>query len=317
MDLRQNGGGGQGAPGILKALAGRAREMPEEPWLFHRPGWTWRWRSYGQVADQVARGAEVLDREPEVAPSLAFHARQHPDALAIALAILASGRVPVASSETGGLLPDGVDGWAGVTEPGVREPGVREPGVTEPGVESGPQSYSMPHCRSGLEVWTPTPLKLGPRPTEALASVHKGRMEILPWAELRAITGRLKEALDEVDLEASGGRAILATGPSLDPFHLHAVLHWCLGSSAAWVLEDHGEAFGATVKWARPTVVVASGEELERLAKEVGERRTRRHLRLRAVVGLGGEAVTLKTRKHWEALEVPLIDLGQRRPESY
>jgi len=45
---------------LPSALREQARVRAQEPWLFHRPAWTWQWRSYGQVADQVARGAEAL-----------------------------------------------------------------------------------------------------------------------------------------------------------------------------------------------------------------------------------------------------------------
>ena len=73
----------------LAALAAKAASVPEEPWLFYRQGWDWRWRSFGQAADQVARGAAALGDAPSV---LGFRSRQDADAVAVVLAIQAAGR---------------------------------------------------------------------------------------------------------------------------------------------------------------------------------------------------------------------------------
>ncbi|MCP4662775.1 MAG: hypothetical protein GY856_45865, partial [bacterium] len=49
-------------PTLPAGLAAHAAASPEEPWLFYRDRWDWQWRSWSQVADQVARAAQALRR---------------------------------------------------------------------------------------------------------------------------------------------------------------------------------------------------------------------------------------------------------------
>ncbi len=88
---------------LAAALAARAAAFPEDPWLFHRRGdlplaGGWHWRSWAQVADQVARGMAALG---DVRPGqkVAFADRLEPDSVAAALAIEAAGGRAVPSAE--------------------------------------------------------------------------------------------------------------------------------------------------------------------------------------------------------------------------
>lgn len=53
------------APSPLPAaLLDHAARHPDEPWLFYREGWDWRWHSWGEIAGRVAREAETLASLP-------------------------------------------------------------------------------------------------------------------------------------------------------------------------------------------------------------------------------------------------------------
>ena len=283
------------AAGALETLAARAREYPEEPWLFHRPGWTWKWWSYAQVADQVARAAAGLRADLEAPEHLAVHAHQHPDSLALALALQASGRVPVMLETRSQDLPPDVSGWADAAE----------------GVPEGPAGRPLlPSCRSRLESWHPQALRSAGA-AGTLASMRGRDLVHHSADEVLATAHRLTAFCGSAAAEAAGERAILATGPALSPFDTQAVLTWTLWSAAAWVLEASPEAFAAAVRWARPTVVIASPEELEQLAAEVGERRRWRRSRLGVVVAVGGGEAVAEARRKWQALGVAFHVLGK------
>lgn len=81
-------------PSVLRE---QARSRPEEPWLFHRPAWVWQWRSYGQVADQVARAAAALC-EDGAGGRVPCPPLVEPEAVAAALAVQAAGAVAVPSA---------------------------------------------------------------------------------------------------------------------------------------------------------------------------------------------------------------------------
>lgn len=215
----------------LAALAARAASEPEEPWLFYRRGWDWHWRSWGQVADQVARGAEAL---ADVEPAVGFRAVQDPHAVALALAIQAAGRVLTLT-----LSPP-----------------------------------SIPECRSRLERWQPRTLNL-----DAVTPVSNQDL----FQEAERFDGKIPPYLD---------RLILCATPALAAHDLQVVLAWTLRSGAAWVLEPESEAFLETVLWARPSVVMATGAELERLASAMTDRKHRRHSRLKVTVDVDEQPLT-------------------------
>ncbi len=272
----------------LAALAARAGSEPEEPWFFYRKGWDWRWRSWGQVADLVARGAAVLGRSPASAgrpdPSrpgvrVAFDGRQDPDAVAAGLAVQAAGATAVPRS-VGPLRPLEVEVLEGA-DPTVR--------------------LRLPACRSRLERWRPQALDLDAAAAGALAVDPAGLA--VSQQEVAAEAERLASRLPA---PAAGRRPILCASPALDPRAFQILLAWTAGAGAAWVLEPEPEAFPATVRWARPILVVAPGRDAGPLASALGGRRQRRYRRLAAVVTVG-EVVG---REGWEAAGVPVVEWG-------
>lgn len=235
---------------VPEALARRAAETPEEPWLFFQRGWDWRWRSYLQVADQAARGAALLHRRPELlAEPLEAACGQDPDAIAVGLAIEAAGGVAV---------PRAADVTA-------------QPRVVRPA--AGGDLLELPACRSRLERWRPRALELmgEPRRPADVSHAVAGLDRVLP-AEL-----------------ARRGRPILCADSTLEPPAFRALLAWTLERDVLWALEPSPEAFLLAVLWTRPTVVIARASALEGLVAALVSRRSRRYLRLRVVVVVGGE----------------------------
>ncbi len=268
---------------VLAALAERAAADGDEPWLFYRRGWDWRWRSWGQVADQVARGAATLRRSPALAarpgpgrpdPRVAFDGRQHPDALAAGLAIQAAGATAVPRS-AGPLRPLEVAALEG-GNPAVR--------------------LRLPICRSRLERWRPRALELetpvgGLAFDPAAAAVSQQQMD--------GEADRLASLLP-----AATGRQILCASAALDPRALQVLVAWTASTGAAWILESDAEDFLAAARWARPTLVVATVGELEGLAAAFGGGKHRRYRRLEAIVAVGEVAAS----EAWQELGVPVVE---------
>ena len=234
-------------PDPLTLLARRAAESPREPWLFHRPEWTWRWRSYAVVCDQVARGAAAL-RDAGVnpgqgAPTVRFRDDLSPDALAASLAIRALG-----AQSAGG--EGAVDGEMWLAPP-----------------ERGEGGLELPACHNDLGPWEPESLEVPSDPVEhPLDAGLAGLLASLPEEE---------------------ERPILASGPTLTVAEREAVLIFSLERSAAWVMEGEPAAFLQAVLWARPTLLVAGTADLRRLARVLAGRGVRRRSRLKAVVRAG------------------------------
>jgi hypothetical protein len=247
--------------GVVAALGARAAETPEEPWLFHPDGWDWRWRSWGQVADQVARGAAAVRRSPPELRRVGCPERLDPDAVAAVLAVVAAGRTAV------------------------------------PG---GAGEVAFPACRSRLDRWRPEVLE----PASPAGAVEVEDGETLTEVDLAAGAGSLAALLPEPLGPRSGARPILCAAPDLPLRVRWTLLAWSVQHAAAWALEPDPDAFLGAVLWVRPTVVVAGPGDLERLAAALGERRHRRHHRLRAVVvaqeGAPGAGI-------WQDLGVPVL----------
>lgn len=235
------------------ALAARAAATPEDPWLFYPVDLDWHWRSYAQVADQVARGASALaERTPE--RRIDFPDHLEPDTVATALAIQAAGHTAVPRS---------------------------------PGNEAG---NVVPKVRSRLERFTPH--RLDSRATAGMIAFEHGsdslrHDHLLTWArELDAL------------LPAPRARRIVLLDARLRATSRWAFLAWTLASGAAFILEDDPDLFVATALSLRPTVAIAPGASLDRLADALAPRRYRRWHRFEAVVGTDRTAGS----KPWEDL---------------
>ena len=252
----------------LALLAERAGEDPETPWLFEVVNGEWEWRSWGQVADQVARGAQAVVESPTLAGAsrLACTGRPTADALAVVLAIQAAGRVAVLGRGRGGAS----------ALPRVRvaagDP-VASSGVDAASAESGSEVL-LPAVRSRLDRWQPRPLDLaradgGGVAADAAAAVIRPPQLAAGAAELAA------------SLPPIAGRPILCSTPAVSPLAVQRFAAWSLLSGAAWALVDDEESFLQSMLWVRPTVAVVPGEELELVDLALADRRRRRHSRLR------------------------------------
>ncbi len=273
-----------GAPGSpLALLAQRARDAGYEPWLFHRDGWDWCWRSWAQAADQVARGAAALRRQAAGSQRAGHAARQHPDAVAAGLAIRAAGvsAMPVRGGRSRAARL-GCEVWV-------------EVGDAAPEPEATPGRVMLPPALSPIEKAPLEPLVLEATP----GPVRLPDLGELSPAESIAAAERLDGSL------ATGrGRPVVCAAPDLEPPDVHLLETWTLVRGAAWVLEPQASAFVETVLWARPTVVWAPAAELERLVARIATRKHRRHSRVASVVVARGEAVDPGP---WNALGVEVL----------
>lgn len=287
-------------------LAARARRTPADPWLFYREGWEWSWRSWRRVADQVARGAaEIRRRASNVArrrasnvapPVIAYGARQDPDAVAAGLAIQAVGAValPVA----GGVPPDPEEwryaAWAEVEC-------CQSPATVPPGVER----WVLPAARTQLDRTERRPLA----PADPVGGVR------IDPSEATLSARRLMDAARDLDarIALSEGRSIVCADPELGLAASRSIETWTLLADAAWVLEPDREAFFQTVLWARPTVVFAAADALERLGELLAPRKRRRHSRIRVAVRIGEGRVREAL---WRDLEVRIVGVGENPLQS-
>ncbi len=271
----------------LAVLAERARATGYEPWLFHRDGWDWCWRSWSRVADHVARSVAVLQTCTAEPRRAGYAASQHPDAVTVGLALQASGWVAVpvrggpreASSLGCGL-------WA---EVGERESA------------AGIERVGLPSVRSPLERTLLQSLVLERAP----GSVRlPGALEVAP-VEWMAAAERLDDSL-----ASERGRSIVCAAPDLNLSDTQLLETWTLVRGAAWVLEPDKDAFVETVLWARPTVVWARGRDLELLAPRIGARKHRRSSRLLSIVVAGEEEVD---QDPWRKLGIEIVILDEDR----
>lgn len=286
------------AVALPAALAGRAVATPEEPWLFDRGAHDWGWRSWAQVADQVARGAAILRRARELAGErlgdaarVAFADRLHPDAVAVALAVQAAGgvAVPVAEREEAR-----VDAWAQVGE-----------------VASAVPAVALPAVRSRLARWTPELDALRPGDPDAGAFGRR-----LPGGRRDDRTRSHRELCDaarawSARLPPPRGRPIVLASPEIGRRHRQVLLAWTLTAGAAWVLEDEPALLLPSALRNRPTLVLAPGADLALLATALRERRHRRWHRLEAVGVTDDAPAEVYLGEEWEGLDVPVVRLGE------
>ncbi len=278
------------------ALGARARISPHDPWLFYRDGWDWRWRSWSRVADQVARGAEVLRREiPTPGARIAFVAAQDPDAVSAGLAIRAAGAVAI---PVGGTIEDAArHGCAALARVG----GASDAAEPIPCIE-------LPAALSPLETTPRRALEDADSAPGGLGFAAGDPPRVLPPEALLSAARRLDALLPH-----RSKRPIACAAPGLDVRAERLVEAWTLVRGAAWVLEPLADAFVATVLWARPTLVFGHGADLEPLAEPLKARKHRRHRRLEAVVVAGSGAVAPAP---WDDLGIGIVALQEERTED-
>jgi hypothetical protein len=242
----------QDLPAIVLARAG---QNPEEPVLFYPDGLDVRWRSWAELAEQVAGGASGLSGLG-LAPGspVGFRWRTEPDAVAADLAIQAAGFVPVPVAEAAEVAAAG----CGVRlllpeEPAPAEalPAVRLP-VVPRHRRAAPGRAAVPAARSAtgslgtagaaLESARRLAERLDRAAADVAAAVPGGRRQ-----------GR-EIAVASFDLRTASGRTFLA---------------WALGTGSALFLEPDPRALPGSAAWARPTLVAGPARSLVELGQHV------------------------------------------------
>lgn len=253
----------------LAVLAERAGTAGFEPWLFHRDGWDWCWRSWDRVGDHVARGVEVL-RGAAATARIGYEARQHPDAVTAGLTIRATGltAVPI-TRESRDARTDEYDLWLEVGD------GAPETGKT-------PDCIVLPPVSSALDSTPPRRMALDAAPGE----ISLPDREQLTAGELIQAARRLSDVANP-----GARRIIVCATPALEPSTALLLETWTLLHGAAWVLEPQTSAFVETVLWARPTRVWGRAYELDQLAARLQVRKHRRRSRITGVVAVGDDEV--------------------------
>lgn len=252
-------------PSLPSLLLAPVRRHGEEPALFHHGASGWRWRSWLQLADQVARGALALE-ECGAAPLLTFTPCFSADDLAVDLAVQAAGRTSAPRA------------------PEAPERGAARVAVAGSATAEG-VAVLLPAVRSRLERWRPA--ALDPLAGEVAA---RGAVEVVTAAGPRALGGAaLRRAAEAVGslVGPLAGRPIVALGVGLEAPAGRLAAAWGLAAGAALVLPPGPAELVPTVLWARPTVVVAAAQEVELLAAACEGRRLRRWSRLAAVLVAG------------------------------
>lgn len=260
---------------LPSALADRAEASPDDPWLFYREGFDWRWRSWSQVAHQAALGARLLRRSGrlEQGGRMAYGDRLHPDSIAAVLAIQAAGglAVPVAADE--------------------------EAEVPE-----------LPPVASRLGRWRPDLDSLRAALRDDAGAFGGGHGEPRTHRELWRAAAAWSAGLPAVE-EKPRKRAIALASGAVAAEMREIFLAWTLATGSAWVLEDDADFFVPAALRNRPTMVAAPGSEAGLLALSLGERRHRRWCRLRAVGITDDAPAEIFLEEEWDALGVPVVRL--------
>ncbi len=296
---------------LTAILAALAEQIPEEPWLFHR-GWiSWEWRSFAQVADQVARGVQLLqasqqnphqDRSDRAqSRQVAFDSRCHPDQVAIDLAIQAAGLTSVAVGPDL-LLPawepqpacwmdsEGVpadparlalrlpapSSWLKPRPLTALDPSAGAAGavLVQAEVPAANQNPEVPAANLNPEV---PAANLNPEVPAAKPGTRQ-----LSQRQLRAAAGQLDAQLAGIAGPGEPERWIVFSSVPLTLFAGRVLTAWTLERRAAWVLEPQRDALVAGALWARPHLVVGYSAELSGLAQALTGVKAR-HRRLKCV----------------------------------
>jgi AMP-binding enzyme len=271
----------QSLPGALRR---QAAADPESPFLFWPDGWNWRWWSWRETAELVARWAAPLAGLPP-ACGVAFAGAAYPEAIALDLAVQSAGLTPVP------LSPRWVGGGAG----GHGRHG-REVQRAAPALEAAERAGCLAWLEVvGGEAWV---TRLDAPVASAVVAADDpgvlvtgdgGGWRRLSQSELLAAAAEVESAI----ASPSGRRAdsrerqILVAGWPLQEWAGRLLTAWAAAAGAALVLEADPALRLGGVLWARPTVFHGTAEELAALRLRVAAARRPRPWRRRPVPPLG------------------------------
>jgi len=312
----------QSLPGALRR---QAAADPESPFLFWPDGWNWRWWSWGETAELVARWSAPLAGLPP-ASAVAFAGAAYPSTIALDLAVQSAGLAPVplvlgsggrgaggygqaaqdaapalqAAARAGCLAwLEVVGGEARVTRldapagsavaaaaPGMR-PAAAVPSMAAPAGVPGVAPAAAIH---GLAAVPPTgSVDLSLAGPGVLVTGDSGGWRRLSQSELLAAAAAVESAIASSPGRHADSREreILVAGWPLQEWAGRLLTAWAVAAGAALVLEaDPALRLGA-VLWARPTVFHGTAAELAALRLRVEAARRPRRWRRRPVPPLG------------------------------
>lgn len=254
------------------ALFRHAALRPEEPWLFVREGWDWRWSSFAEVADRVDLWAATISSSFPPFTRLAFPDLPLPRAVALDLAIQTAGAtsVPIPSSlATSDLSPTlirlGIDAWLGA---GSFAPEIRAFHLPEPAIDggrragpSGEDGAQVSEAAGRVPEHRPQPDGPAWRPGHVLV-LEPGAPRELSQADLLSAASAIQAALP-----GAGGREIAVLAPPLAADPARRFLAWATVAGAALLLEPEPAALAATAAWARPTVFLGDAGAIAALRR--------------------------------------------------
>src|SRR6202521_1097347 len=277
------------------ALEHQAACDPESPFLFWPEGWNWRWWSWRQTAEMVARWTAPLAGLPPAA-GVAFAGDSYPQAIALDLAVQSAGLTPVPLG-LGGV--GGVGGGAGGPEQGVESPrqaAARAGGVAWLEAIAGEARVTrLDESPAGAAPAAGVSGKVPAAPTGSIAGLAAGAAGMLvaagsgagrrlSQAELMAAVAQVERAIASPAGRRgdSRDRQILVAGGPLREWPGRLLAAWAVVAGAALVLETDPARRLGTVLWARPTVFHGTAAELAALRQQVETARwPRRWHRLR------------------------------------
>ncbi|MCB1057673.1 MAG: hypothetical protein KDD11_19400, partial [Acidobacteria bacterium] len=310
------------SPGsTVAAIVGHARRSPEQPWLFYRPELDWRWRSWRQVAAQLAAGPRPAGNtaRPPAAGAVLYPSFAHPDVLAFDLAVSAAGLSAV---------PLAPETWPPSAEL-VAHVGATALGRLGHGLVGLPKRAADPVVAS-LPRLEPAPAP-GTFESVDLAAADPGPAGDV-WVGAPDVPRRLSqdELLAAVEhhlgpLPSADRRDVLVVGRSLAEPYQRLLATWAALTGAALVLDPEAARTPAieTVRWVRPTLLHGTAAELGELHRRLDPRLRRGSLsrrwlsllkppcdRVRALLVLGPEPLAPAVEEFWRGVGAAVLHLA-------
>jgi hypothetical protein len=230
------------APFLPAAVERRAAADPESPFIFWPEGWNWRWWSWRQTADLMARWAAPLAGLPPGA-AVGFDGRAYPQALALDLAVQAARWVPVPA----GGLTSGCAWWLDLPA----------------GPSGAARLRSLEGCAPSSDG------DGGASPPAAGVMVQAAEeWHLISVPELEGAVARVGEMI-RAGRAATGERDILVAGRQLGSWGGRLLAAWATVEGAALVVDADPASRLGNVLWARPTVFGGNASELAALRGQI------------------------------------------------
>jgi hypothetical protein len=235
--------------GPLRALARRAVETPERPFLFFVRGLDWRWLSYKEAGERIGGVAARLESFPKGART-GFPATAGLSSLLLDLAIRSTDRIAV---------PIGP----------LDAESERDPELARLGAEAFAALPGFAPSRTLPTVEIPDPFTLsGALPGgEGGVLVEEGGSPRIASPEEIAAAG---ERFERAEGAKRPAREIVVVGPPSRRWIDRAFSDWAVRSGAACLFEPDLKARAASAAWGRVTMHAAGAAELAELAERAG-----------------------------------------------